>query len=258
MHRGPLEGLYWSCGKARCVWQRCRAGRPRWGLGRPAAFAQPESGTCNLHNFCVRTLNWVNQVSNSIISTSSSTWQWQIWHLAMLIVVSSYIHVSQSLHMLHLVLLLAYSEHNPAKHLKPPKLVEFISLKQIMHRNIFIPTLFIEKLVVDFAINDHQHTPKLRSLLGGSGVASMSNVLQVSSVQSNTFPSMNWRGWQSVPLPLSYSCGAFGFLTLSLTVERRNSLDRVSPHKITFQDQLSEVLNFDVKCQVPLMVVSTR
>ena len=106
----------------------------------------------------------------------------------MLIVVSSYIHVSQSLHMLHLVLLLAYSEHNPAKHLKPPKLVEFISLKQIMHRNIFIPTLFIEKLVVDFVINDHQHTPKLRSLLSGSGVASMSNVLQVSSVQSNTFP----------------------------------------------------------------------
>ena len=64
---------------------------------RPAASAQPESETCNLHNFCVRTPNWVIQVSNSIISTSSSTWQCQIWHLTMFIMVSSYIHVSPSL-----------------------------------------------------------------------------------------------------------------------------------------------------------------
>ena len=67
--------------------------------------------------------------------------------------------------MLHSVLFLAYFEHKPAKHLKPPKLVEFVSLKQIMHINMFIPTLFIDKLVVDVVINDHQHTPKLRSLL---------------------------------------------------------------------------------------------
>ena len=77
----------------------------------------------------------------------------------MFIVVPSYIHVSQSLHMLHLVLLLAYSEHNPAKHLKPPKLMEFVSLTQIMHRNIFIPTIFTEKLVVDVVINNHQQLP---------------------------------------------------------------------------------------------------
>ena len=74
----------------------------------------------------------------------------------MFIMVPSYIHVSPSLHMLHLVLFLAYYEHNPAKHLKPPKLVEFVSLKQIMHRNMFIPTLFSDKLVVDVVINDHQ------------------------------------------------------------------------------------------------------
>ena len=67
--------------------------------------------------------------------------------------------------MLHLVLFIAYFVHNPAKHLKPPKLVEFVSLKQIMHRNIFIPTLFTEMLVVNIVINDHQHTPKLKSLL---------------------------------------------------------------------------------------------
>jgi len=30
---------------------------------------------------------------------------------------------------------------------------------------MFMPTLFTEKLVVDVVINDHQHTPKLRSLL---------------------------------------------------------------------------------------------
>jgi len=48
----------------------------------------------------------------------------------MFVVVSSYILVSQSLHMLHLVLFLAYSEHNLTKHLKPPKLVEFVSLKE--------------------------------------------------------------------------------------------------------------------------------
>ena len=67
--------------------------------------------------------------------------------------------------MLHLVLFLAHSEHNPAKHLKPPKLMEFVSLTQIMHRNIFIPTLFTEMMVVNIVINDHQHTPKLKSLL---------------------------------------------------------------------------------------------
>jgi hypothetical protein len=50
----------------------------------------------------------------------------------------------------------AYSEHNPTKHLKPPKLVEFVSSNKIMHRNIFIPTLFTEMLVVDVVINDHQ------------------------------------------------------------------------------------------------------
>ena len=43
--------------------------------GRPAASTQHESETCDLHNFCVRTPNCVIQVSNSIISTSSSTLQ---------------------------------------------------------------------------------------------------------------------------------------------------------------------------------------
>jgi hypothetical protein len=43
-----------------------------------------------------------------------------------------------------LVLFPTYSEHNPAKHLKQPKLVEFVSSKLIMHGNIFIPTLFID------------------------------------------------------------------------------------------------------------------
>ena len=65
--------------------------------GRLATSAEHESETYNLHNFCVRTPNWVIQVSNSIISTSSSTWQFQIWHLTMFIMVSSYIHVSPSL-----------------------------------------------------------------------------------------------------------------------------------------------------------------
>ena len=83
----------------------------------------------------------------------------------MFIMVSSYTYVSSSLRTLHLVLFLAYSKHNPAKHLKPPKLVKFVSLKQIMHINMFIPTLFIDKLVVDVVINDHQHTPKLKPLL---------------------------------------------------------------------------------------------
>ena len=63
--------------------------------------------------------------------------------------------------MLHLVLFLAYSEHNHAKHLKLPKLVKFVILKQIIHRNMFVPTLFIEKLVVDVVINDHQHIEML-------------------------------------------------------------------------------------------------
>ena len=49
--------------------------------GRPAASARHEFETCNLHNFCIRTPNWVNQMSNSIISMSSLTWQCQIWHL---------------------------------------------------------------------------------------------------------------------------------------------------------------------------------
>jgi hypothetical protein len=69
---------------------------------------------------------------------------------------SSYVHVSPFLHLLLPVLFLAYSEHNPPKHLKPPKLVEFISSKQILHRTIFIPTLFTEMLAVDVVINDHQ------------------------------------------------------------------------------------------------------
>ena len=65
--------------------------------GWPAASTQHESETCDLHNFCVRTPNWVNQMSNSIISTSSSTWQCQIWLLTMSIMVSFSIHVSPSL-----------------------------------------------------------------------------------------------------------------------------------------------------------------
>jgi hypothetical protein len=73
----------------------------------------------------------------------------------MFLMVSSYVHVSSFLHMLHLVLFSAYSEHNPAKHLKPPKLVEFVSSRLIMHRNIFIPFLFTEMLVFDVVINDH-------------------------------------------------------------------------------------------------------
>ena len=125
--------------------------------GRPAASAQHEFEICNLHNFCVRNPNWVNQMSNSIISTSSSTWQCKIWHLTIFIMVSSYTHVSSSLRTLHLVLFLAYSKHNPAKHLKPQKLVKFVSLKQIMHRNIFFPTLFTKMFVVNVVINDHQH-----------------------------------------------------------------------------------------------------
>ena len=65
--------------------------------GRPATSAEHESEICSLHNFCVRTPNWVIQLSNSIISTSSSTWQSKIWHLTMFVVVSFYIHVSPSL-----------------------------------------------------------------------------------------------------------------------------------------------------------------
>ena len=65
--------------------------------GRPAASARHEFETCNLHNFCIRTPNWVNQMSNSIISMSSSPWQYQIWLLTMFIMVSSYIHISPSL-----------------------------------------------------------------------------------------------------------------------------------------------------------------
>ena len=125
--------------------------------GRPTASARHKFEICNLHNFCVRNPNWVNQMSNSIISTRSSTWQCKIWHLTMFIMVSSYTYVSSSLRTLHLVLFLAYSKHNPAKHLKPQKLVKFVSLKKIMHRNIFFPTLFTKMLVVNVVINDHQH-----------------------------------------------------------------------------------------------------
>ena len=45
--------------------------------------------------------------------------------------VSYYIHVSPSLHMLHLVLFLAYFQYSPTKYLKPPKLVELISLNKL-------------------------------------------------------------------------------------------------------------------------------
>ena len=72
--------------------------------GRPATSAEHESETCDLHNFSVRTPNWVIQMSNSIISMSSSTWQYQIWLLTLSIMVSSCIHVSRSLYMLYLVL----------------------------------------------------------------------------------------------------------------------------------------------------------
>ena len=34
VHRGSIGGPKWSCGKAKCVWQRCWAGRPK--PGRPA------------------------------------------------------------------------------------------------------------------------------------------------------------------------------------------------------------------------------
>jgi len=61
--------------------------------------------------------------------------------------------------MRHLVLFLAYSEPSPAKHLKPPKLVKFVNLKQIMHRNIFIPTLFTKMSDINAVINDHQKHP---------------------------------------------------------------------------------------------------
>ena len=72
---------------------------------------------------------------------------------------SSYVHVSPSFNMRHLVLFLAYSEPSPAKHLKPPKLVKFVNLKQIMHRNIFIPTLFTKMSDINAVINDHQKHP---------------------------------------------------------------------------------------------------
>jgi len=36
-----------------------------------------------------------------------------------------------SFHMLHLVLFLAYFQHNPAKYLIPPKLMELISLNKL-------------------------------------------------------------------------------------------------------------------------------
>jgi hypothetical protein len=83
-------------------------------------------------------------------------WKSDNKRLSMFLMVPSYVHVSPFLHLLILVLFHAYSEHNPTKHLKPPKLVEFFSSKLIMHCNIFIPTLFTEKLVVDVVINDHQ------------------------------------------------------------------------------------------------------
>jgi len=104
-------------------------------------------------------------VSILIISMSSSTWQCQIWNLTMFMVVSSYIHVSQSLHMLHLVLFLAYSERNLAKHFRPPKLVEFVSLKQIMHRNIFIPLCLPRSWWSILSLTTTNTPPKLKSLL---------------------------------------------------------------------------------------------
>ena len=113
---------------------------------------------------------------------SSLTWQCQIWHLTMFVIVSSYVHVSPSLNMLHLVLFLAYSEHNPAKHLIPSKLVEFISLKQIMRTNIFIATWFTEMLVVNVVINDHQQRPIL-GILMSLQLAHLSIQLQTSRLQ---------------------------------------------------------------------------
>ena len=36
VHKGPLEGPQWYCGKVWCSWQRCGAVRPKW--GRPACY----------------------------------------------------------------------------------------------------------------------------------------------------------------------------------------------------------------------------
>ena len=49
--------------------------------------------------------------------------------------------------MLHLVLFLAYFGHNPAKHLKPQKLVEFVSNNSYHYYLVFILHVFLQELM---------------------------------------------------------------------------------------------------------------
>jgi hypothetical protein len=126
-----------------------------------------------------------------------------------------------------------------------------------MHWNIFIPILFNEMLVVDVVINDHQHTPKLRSLLVLEQSLDLVLVDQKlhwcqstckCQVYNPTFYLfMNWRGWQSVPVPLTHTCGAFDLLTLSLTVERRKVSIEVHPIESCFRINSRRVDKFSSK-----------
>ena len=90
----PFGHNFCICLYIQCIWVNWRVpnglvarrdvfgkGAGPVGLGEagwPAASARFESETCDLHNFCVWTPNWVNQMSNSIISMRSSIWQCQI------------------------------------------------------------------------------------------------------------------------------------------------------------------------------------
>ena len=49
--------------------------------------------------------------------------------------------------MLQLVLFLAYSGHNPVKHLEPPKLVEFVSNNSYHYCLLFILHVFLQELM---------------------------------------------------------------------------------------------------------------
>ena len=67
--------------------------------------------------------------------------------------------------MLHLVLFLAYSEHNPTNHLKPPQLVEFVRIRQNMYGTWCKAQFILEKLTVKMGNNGRQQPPKLELLL---------------------------------------------------------------------------------------------
>ena len=65
----------------------------------------------------------------------------------------------------------------------------------------------------------------------------MLNVLQVLSVQTNTLHGLNKLA-KHILTTILHTCGASGIFTLSLVVERWNSLNRMPTNSISFRVHL--------------------